>query len=83
MNIQKNWQKIKNIDNRIYTIMKNGIKFSFVFCLIASLVLVTYIENYNPHIYSIGVELFKSGLFFFSAFIMCGVAFNKIIKDIN
>ena len=80
MNIEK---IIKGIDKKIYKIMKNGIKFSFVFCLIASLILVTYCENYNPNTYNIGVSLFKSGLFFLSTFVMCGFAFNKIINDIN
>ena len=83
MNLQKKLIEIKNIDKKIYKIMKNGIKFSFVFCLIASLILVTYFENYDPNTYNIGVCLFKSGLFFVTTFVICAIAFNKIIKDIS
>lgn len=83
MNIKEIIHNIKKIDNKIYNIMENGIKFSFVFCLLASYILVTYFETLNPSTYDIGFSLFKSGLFFLCTFIMCAFAFNKIIKDIK
>lgn len=82
MNIQKIIKNIRDIDKKIFKIMKNGIEFSFIFCLIASFILVIYCENYNPCTYNVGISLFKSGLFFLSTFIICGFAFNNITKDV-
>ena len=83
MHIKKIIKELKNIDKKIIKIMLNGIKFSFVFCLTACLVLTTYFENYNPNTYNIGVSLLKSGSLFLITFVICGVAFNKIINDLN
>ena len=43
MNFQKIIKNIKNIDKKVLTIVKKGLKVSFIFCLIASFILVTYI----------------------------------------
>lgn len=80
MNFERVLKHIKNIDKKIYMIMKNGIRFSFTFCLIAVFILSIYCGNSIPSTYNIGVSLFKSGLFFLISFIICGYAFNNIIK---
>lgn len=80
MNVKSVLKNIKDIDKKIYMIMKNGIKFSFVFCLIAVLILAIYYGSSIPSTYNIGVSLFKSGLFFLISFVICGYAFNNIIK---
>ena len=83
MNVKEIIEELKKIDKKVNKIMLNGIKFSFVFCLIASLVLGTYCENFNPISYNIGISLLKSGVLFIVTFVICGVAFNKIVKDLN
>ena len=80
MNLEKILKNIKDIDKKIYVIMKNGIRFSFIFCLIAVFILAAYCGNSSPSTYNIGVSLFKSGMFFLISFIICGYAFNNIIK---
>lgn len=81
MNFQKIMKKIKQVDKKILTIVKNGLKWSFIFCLIASYILVTYTTIGEPNAYYIGISLLKSGLFFIVGFIICGLAFNKILSE--
>ena len=81
MNFQEIIKNIKKIDKKIVTIIINGLKVSLIFCLIASFILVTYNTVGEPNAYYIGISLLKSGLFFIVAFIIYGVAFNKIIND--
>lgn len=83
MHVKKIMEELKKVEPKIIKIMLNGIKFSFVFCLTACLVLTTYFENYNPNTYNIGVSLLKSGVLFIVTFVICGVAFNKINNDLN
>ncbi len=79
MNFQDIIKNVRQIDKKILKIVKNGLKFSTVFCLIAIYVLVLYITLGNPYTYYIGMSLLKSGLFYLVSFIICGIAFNKII----
>jgi uncharacterized membrane protein len=81
MNFQIIIKNIKKIDKKILKIVKTGLTWSFVFCLIASYVLVIYAIMGEPNAYYIGLSLFKSGLFFIVGFIICGVAFNRIMND--
>ena len=82
MYINKIVNKIKGIDKKIMPIVKNGLKFSLVFCLIACYILVTYLSIGTVEIYYIGLSILKSGLFFAVGFIICGFAFNNILKEI-
>ena len=79
MNILKS---IKNLNKNIIKIMKIGIYFSFLFCIFASLVLLTYNLYSEPHLFYTGISLFQSGLFFLVTFIICGFAFNKLSSEI-
>ena len=81
MNFQKIIKKIKHIDKKVLTIVKKGLKVSFIFCLISSFILVTYNTIGEPNAYYIGMSLLKSGLFFIVGFIICGIAFNKIMNE--
>ena len=73
-------EEFKNIDKSILKLMKSGIKFSFVFCLFATLVLATYETVHIPILLSIGFSLFKTSLFFFVAFITYAFAFDSVRK---
>lgn len=81
MNFQEIMNSIKQIDIKILTIVQKGINASLIFCLIASFILATYTTIGEPNAYYIGISLLKSGLFFIVGFIICGIAFNKIIRD--
>ncbi len=82
MSVKKLIVNIKNLDKKIVSIMKNGIKVSFIFCLIACLILITYSMNSNPNVFYIGINLFKSSLFYMVTCIICGFVFNKIKEDL-
>ena len=83
MNFQKNFKDIKQIDNKVLAIVRNGLKISLIFCLIASFILAIYLTNgYSTEGYYIGISVFKSSLFYMVGFIICGCAFNKILKEI-
>ncbi|MBR2240371.1 MAG: hypothetical protein IJ890_03180 [Clostridia bacterium] len=81
MNFQEIIKSVKQLDKKILTIVRNGLKGSLIFCLIAIFVLVTYNTIGEPNAYYIGISLLKSGLFFVVGFLICGVAFNKIISE--
>ena len=76
--------EFKNMDAKIISIIKAGIKFSFGISIIASLILLTYELLYTtPITYYIGISLFKASLFFISFFIICGCSFSKIKLDLK
>ena len=82
MNFQKIFKDIKQIDSKVLTIVRNGLKISLIFCLIASFILAIYLTNGYIEGYYIGISVFKSSLFYMVGFIICGCAFNKILKEI-
>ena len=71
-------KSIKNLNKKIIKIMKTGIYFSFLFCIFASLILLTYQIYSEPQIFYTGISLFQSGLFFLVTFIICGFAFYNL-----
>ncbi len=74
--------KAKNLDLQIKHIMKYGFIFSLLFCLLATLILYTYHAIYTiPIIFTVGTILFKASIMFFADFIICGVAFDTIKKQ--
>ena len=74
--------KFRNLDLKVKNIMKHGFAFSLLFCLFSILVLYTYHRFYTiPIIFTIGTILFKTSLMFFVDFIICGVAFDTIKKQ--
>lgn len=76
--------EFKEMDSSILKLMKSGIKFSFMFNIWASLILLAYDFGYTyPILYSTGISLFKTSLFFMVGFVICGFAFNKFYKELN
>lgn len=78
--MKKILEEIKNFDKSILKVMKSGIKFSFVFCLFATLILATYNSLHIPKLFYTGISLFQSSLFFFASFIAYGFIFNRVKK---
>lgn len=76
--------KVENLDNRIKKIMNIGFRFSFALCVISVLVLFTYETVYSiPNLFYAGISLLQSSLMFVCAFIVCGISFDTIKKQMN
>lgn len=73
--------KFNNLDDKVRTIMINGFKFSFVFCIISVLILCTYNFYMLPTLYYSGTLLFKTSLMFFVDFLILGIGFDTIKKQ--
>ena len=71
------------IDKSILKIVKQGIKYCFVFSLFASLVLLAYDLCSIPNLYYIGISLLRSCMFYIVSFIAFGYAFNILKNETN
>ena len=70
------------LDIKVKKIMNYGFKFSIGFCFIAALILLFYETIYaSPDLYYIGLKMIETGLFFITEFIICGIAVDKISKQ--
>ena len=78
--MEKLINELKKFDKDILSIMQAGLKFSFVFCIISTLFLVTYENVHIPNLFYIGFSLFRTSLFFVVAFIACAFVFNRAKK---
>ena len=74
--------KFKTLDKQVQKIMIKGFKFSFIFCIFSTLLLLAYNFYLIPILYYSGTLLFKSSLMFFATFIMLGIGFDTIKKQI-
>lgn len=75
---------LSNMNSKIFKIVNFGFGFSFFVCLIGILFLLTY--NTYPTSYDFyqgGLILFKTGISFIAIFLCCGIAFNKLKKDMQ
>ena len=80
INIIKNC--FKNLDDKIKTIMKHGFKFSFAFCIFSTIILAIYTYLYmSPMLYYCGTILFKTSIIFFSSFVILGIGFDTMKKQ--
>ena len=73
--------KFKNIDDSVKKIMINGFKFSFLFCIFSAIILLIYNFYTIPILYYSGTILFKTSLMFFVDFLMLGIGFDTIKKQ--
>lgn len=73
--------KYKNLDDKVKNIMINGFKFSFAFLMLSVLVLGTYHLYTLPIIYTCGTILFKTSIMFIVDFIILGVGFDTLKKQ--
>jgi len=72
-------EKFNKLDRNILKVMKYGFKFSLFIAVISSFVLLTYHYFLKlPDLYYSGLLLFKTALFFFADFIICGFAVDTI-----
>lgn len=75
--------EIKSIDDSILKVMKKGFRISFIICIIATYILLSYIINPTSHVvFDAGYLLIKGGLMFFTSFFVGAMATNKIKKEL-
>ncbi len=77
-------QEMKSIDKKILSIIRKGFLASFLLCLFSTSLLISY-ETFShlPILYYTGISLFKTSLMFGVMFLICGIAFNTIQKEMN
>lgn len=69
---------LKNLDKDTYKIMKYGLIFSGLICLIAIAILLIYIFLGINFLYHLGLILIKSSFTFAVEFIICGIIVDFI-----
>ena len=74
--------KFKELDEHVQKIMIKGFKFSFIFCIFSTLLLLIYNFYLIPIVFYAGTLLFKSSLMFFASFVILGIGFDTIKKQI-
>lgn len=73
----------KSLDSKTFKILKNGLKFSFIICLLSIFILLTYIFFFTfPTLYYIGLLMFQLSLSFAIEFIICAIVVDSIKKNI-
>ena len=73
--------ELNTLDNKVKSIMINGFKFSFLFTILSILILLFYKFYTFPVLYYCGTILFKTSVMFFVAFIVIGIGFDIIKKQ--
>ncbi len=77
--LQKLKNLLKNVNQKILKIMKYGLKFSFTVCIIATIILCTYLLFYHSQfLYLLGLTSFKFGMIIGLEFIVCGLSVDAI-----
>ena len=73
--------RIKKIDELTYKIMKKGLIFSLMLCLLSAFILFIYSSIFVfPNVYYIGLSLFKLSCFLGVEFIVCGLVIDTIVN---
>ena len=75
-------KKFGEIDKKILKVMNSGLKCCFIIAIISIFILLTYDYIFkSPDLFYSGLLLFKSSIFFFVDFIVCGFAIDTIKKQ--
>ena len=74
--------KIKNLDKNIIKIIKIGFIICSILTLISVILLFTYHFYSKVNLFYIGIELLKNALIFASIFLIFGIGFDTIKKEI-
>ena len=73
----------KELDKKAIIILKHGLQFCAILCLISITLLIAYQSFYlNPLFFHIGLLLFKTSTIFSIEFIICAIAVDKIKNQI-
>ena len=73
----------QNLEQQTKKIIKNGVKFCFILCIISLIILLTYdFFVSNPHLFDIGITLFKMSSLFSIEFLICGIVVDSLKKNL-
>ncbi len=73
----------KDLESKVKLIMKKGLEFCSVLCVISLIILVTYNLSFTaPIVFAIGFGLFKLSMIFGIEFIICGFVADKVKKQL-
>ncbi len=80
--IKKIIDTFKHFDKKTSKIMRYGLQFCFVLCIVSVFILFTYnVTFHSPFMYYIGISLFKLSLTFAIEFVVCGLVVDGIKKQ--
>lgn len=80
--IKKIIERIKGLDPKIVKLIKYGLNFSVLICIVACALLFTYhLTLTNVDTYYIGLSLVQLSFVFMIEFIICGLAMDTIKKS--
>ena len=72
-----------NFDKITNTILKNGLKFCTILCILAASILLTYnLLKLSTIVLHIGISLFRLSIIFGIEFIICGFVADGIKKQL-
>ncbi len=81
--INKVKNTFKSLEEQTIYIIKNGLKFCSLICLVSIITLLIYdFINSNPYIYYIGLTLFKMSSLFSIEFLICGIVVDGLKKKL-
>lgn len=76
-------ETFNSIDKKALKIMKYGLIFCFVLCILSVLMLFTYEAfNFSPLLYYIGLSMFRLSTIFGIEFIVCALVMDYLKKSI-
>ena len=74
----------KSMDIKVHSILKHGLKFCSILCIISVILLFTYdILFSSPLMYHIGISLFRLSLIFAIEFFICAFAIDGIKRQVS
>ena len=79
--IQKIINIFKSLDKQVKNLIIKGLYFSLLFCSLSTCILLIYHFYLYPTFYLVGTILLKTSFMFFADFIILGVGFDKIKKQ--
>ena len=80
--IEKFINSYKNLDKIAIKILKKGLIFCTILCILSVLILFIYeVFSKSPNIYYIGIGIFKLSLTFAVEFIICALSMDLIKKE--
>lgn len=72
-----------NLEQQTKKIIKTGVKFCFILCIISLIILLTYdFAIDSPQLFDIGIALFKMSSIFSIEFLICGIVVDSLKKNL-
>lgn len=73
----------KKLDKLTYKILKYGLQFCFMMCMVSVLILFSYKSFLTvPFLYYIGISVFRLSIIFGIEFIICALVVDSIKKQV-